>query len=74
MLKKNFDGFTQSQLREYAYNNDVVITWKDTLLTVDEATKKWLYYLSGDDTVNADALKALIVPAREAIKLEIPND
>jgi hypothetical protein len=39
----------------------------------DAATKRWLYYLSGDDTENANAIKALIVPARAAIKSEIPD-
>jgi hypothetical protein len=61
------------QQREDVYLNREVIEWKGEMLTIDAATKRWLYYLSGDDTENANAIKALIVPARAAIKSEIPD-
>ena len=70
---KNVLNLIPAQQREEVYLNREIINWKGEMLTVDAATKRWLYYQSGNDTENSDAIKVLIVPARAAIKVEIPD-
>lgn len=63
---------TPSELREQAYNNDRIIEWEDSMITVTEASQKWQYYAS-EGSNKANELQSLIAAAKEKIREQYPD-
>lgn len=65
---------TQAQLREEAYNTQVIIKWHGEMLTVTQAAQQWQYYAAEGDTAKTDELTALIAAAKETIREQWPDE
>ena len=63
----------QSQLREEIYNTEKNIEWEKSMITVTEASQKWLYYTAEGDSEKADELQKLIKKTKQEIRKKYPN-
>ena len=58
--------------REEAYNTERIIVWGEEMLTITRAATLWQYY-AAEGSDKAQALTALIVEAKEAIRAKYPD-
>ena len=64
---------TPSEKREEAYNNEKIIEWDGSMITVTEASQLWQYY-SAEGSPKADELTVLIAQAKETIRAKYPDE
>jgi hypothetical protein len=54
--------------REQAYANDRCIDWNNSLITVDEANQRFLFYRAEGDEVRSTELQVLIKSEKDRIR------
>ena len=62
-----------SKQREEAYNTQAIVDWEGSKITVTQAAQLWQYY-AAEGSEKAAQLQALIAVAKEAIRLEYPDE
>ena len=68
-----FERMSNAELREKAYEKEKIITYENSLITVDEANKLWLEY-QAEGSEKASAISALIAQAKATIRARYSDD
>lgn len=64
--------YTPSEMREYLYETEKLISWDNSTITVDEANKLWQEYEAEGNT-KASELTILIRNAKQSIREQHPD-
>ena len=72
-IPKTEYALTTSQLREEIYNNDPIINWEGSSITVSQASQKWMYYFVEGDNEKANELQKLIKKTKQEIREKYPD-
>ena len=70
---KNFNTISSVKMREEIYNTKKSIEWEKSMITVTEASQKWLYYTAEGDNEKANELQKLIKKTKQEIREKYPN-
>lgn len=66
------DIISPEEKRKEAYKTDLIITWENKMITVDEANKIFVEYFAEGNS-KSDEIQILIIAAKEEIREKYPD-